>query len=207
MADSPGATDRWLARPETDLIAALRRGENSAFESLIRSHGPRLLAVIRRILREESDAADALQEAFITAFRRIDQFDGRSQLGTWLHRVAVNAALMRLRKKKRLAEQSIDELQPQFDWTGHAKKKGVAWRDTPDEQVERDESRQIVLDMIAQLPDTHREVLLMRDIQELSTEETAAALDINVGAVKTRLHRARLALRTLLEPHMQEMRK
>lgn len=205
MTDQPGSSAKAASPEEAALIQGLRRGDNAAFEQLIRGHGPRLLAVIRRILRDESDANDALQEAFIAAFRRIDQFDGRSQLHTWLHRVAVNAALMRLRKKRRLAEQSIDDLLPKFDWTGHAREKGVPWRDTPDDQLERDEIRQMVLDKIAELPDTHREVLMMRDIQELDTEQTAEALGINVGAVKTRLHRARLALRALLEPHMREV--
>ncbi len=190
---------------EAALVRGLRDGDNAAFERLVREHGPRLRAVVRRIVRDDAEANDALQEAFVTVYRRIDQFDGRSKLHTWLHRIAVNTALMRLRKIKRRGEVSIDAAQPRFNWMGYRRDAAPGrWRDAPDDQVVRQEMRQIVLEKIAELPETHREVLLMRDIQELSTEQTAAALGIKSGAVKTRLHRARLALRELLDEHMRE---
>jgi len=162
-----------------------------------------MLAVARRILRDDHEAADALQEAFITAFRRIGQFDGRSRLSTWLYRVTVNTALMRLRKRKRLAERSVDELLPRFDGGGHYKAgSSDGWAAGPDNAVEQAELNGLVHEAIAQLPDTHRDVLLLRDIQELTTEQTADQLGIRPGAVKTRLHRARQALRQLLASRM-----
>jgi RNA polymerase sigma-70 factor (ECF subfamily) len=204
--DGPADGSAAAQADETALIAGLKRGDNAAFERLVREHGPRLLAVTRRIARDDSDSQDALQEAFVTVFRRIEQFDGRSRLHTWLHRVAVNAALMKLRKRKRLAEQSIDDLLPKFSWIGYRKGPSDPWRSPPDDQAARQETRRIVLERIAELPETHRDVLLMRDIDELSTDQTATALGIRPGAVKTRLHRARQALRELLHEHMQEDR-
>ena len=189
---------------EQSLIEGLQRKQPQAYEALLRDHGPRLLALAKRICRDDAQAQDAMQDAMIQVFRSIDRFDGRSQLSTWLYRVTVNASLMRLRKAKRLSEQSVDDLLPTFSWIGHRHGHGGAWRAGPADQAQREEMRQIVREAIAQLPETHRDVLLLRDIQQLSTEESAEQLGINVGAVKTRLHRARQALRELLDPHMRD---
>src|SRR5512135_3173100 len=97
-----------------ELVARLRAGDGAAFESVVRSHGPRLLAVARRFLRNEQDAQDALQDAFLSAFRSIDGFQGEARLSTWLHRIVVNAALMKLRSRKGRTEEPIDDLLPQF---------------------------------------------------------------------------------------------
>lgn len=189
---------------EPQLIEGLRRRDEAAFEALVRDHGPRLLSVARRVLRTESDAHDAVQEAFVAVFRNIDRFDGRSRLPTWLHRITVNAALMKLRKLKRLDERSIDDLMPKFSLMGHRKAAGPGWGENPLASAEQQENRDLVHAAIAQLPQTHRDVLILRDIQEASTDEAAVALGISSGAVKTRLHRARLALRELLDPHLRE---
>src|SRR5687767_2639045 len=112
---------------DTALVAALKAGDEAAFEQVVRIHGPRLLAVARQILGNDSDAEDALQDAFFTAFRAIGSFEGKSRLATWLHRVTVNAALMRLRSRKRKREQPIEGLLPQFIADGHRKNPGSAW--------------------------------------------------------------------------------
>src|SRR4249920_2096939 len=102
-------------RNERELLAGLRRGDNAAFATLVRDNTGRLLAVARRILRNPDDAGDAVQEAFMQAFRAIDRFEGESRISTWLHRITVNACLLRLRHAKRHPEASIEEMLPQFD--------------------------------------------------------------------------------------------
>jgi RNA polymerase sigma-70 factor, ECF subfamily len=190
---------------EPELLRRLRAADSAAFESLVRQHGGRMLAVASRFLRSEHDREDAVQEAFISAFRAIHGFDGQSALSTWLHRITVNVCLMKLRSKRRKPETSIEELLPTFDDTGHQTRHTPAWEDDAHEKVETGETRQQVLECINQLPDSYRTILLLRDIEELDTSETARRLGTSVGNVKTRLHRARQALRTLLEPVFAEV--
>ena len=113
------------ADPEVDLVARLRAGDDDAFETLVRRHGGRMLAVARRYLGEE-DARDAVQEAFLSAFKAIDRFDGRARLGTWLHRIVVNSALMRLRRPSMQREESLEPLLPRFLEDGHRADPGPA---------------------------------------------------------------------------------
>jgi RNA polymerase sigma-70 factor (ECF subfamily) len=193
----PSATD------EAALLAALRAGDGRAFETLVRLHLDRLLAVTRRILGNEDDARDAVQDAFLSAFRGLDGFGGDSKLATWLHRIAVNAALMKLRRRRRKPEQSIEPLLPTFLEDGHPAHPAAPWQTGAAEVVERKELRQLVRDSIDRLPESYRTVLLLRDIEGLDTDETARLLEVTVGVVKTRLHRARQALRTLLDPHFR----
>lgn len=182
------------------LLAALRAGEAAAFETLVRLYGPRLLAVARQVLGSEEDAHDALQDALIKAFKAIGQFEGKSRLSTWLHRVVVNAALMRLRSRRRRREQSIDELLPTFLADGHEARPTPEWNQSALAGIQRKETQVAVRACIDRLPDDYRTVLLLRDIQELDTAEVAGLLEITEGNVKVRLHRARQALKTLLEP-------
>lgn len=184
---------------EAQLVAGLRAGDPAAFESLVRSEGGKLLAVARRYLAREEDAKDAVQDAFLQAFRHIDQFNGDARLTTWLHRIAVNAALMKRRAGQRRPEQPIESLLPAFREDGHPLRAPAAWRS--DARLERRETRDLIRQAIDNLPESYRNVLLLRDIEEMDTAETARLLQISEGAVKTRLHRARQALRTLLEPH------
>jgi RNA polymerase sigma-70 factor (ECF subfamily) len=188
---------------EADLVARLQAGDAAAFERLVRAYGPRMLSVARRFLGNDEDAQDALQDAFLSAFRSRDRFAGESQLGTWLHRIVVNASLMRLRTRRRRPETSIDDLLPRFLEDGHQVRSSVPWRQPVDILVQRREMAELVRGSIDELPENYRIVLLLRDIEERDTEETARLLEISVAAVKTRLHRARQALRTLLDAHLQ----
>jgi RNA polymerase sigma-70 factor (ECF subfamily) len=169
---------------------------------LVRRHSGRMLAVARRFLRTEEDSADAVQEAFLSAFRSLKAFEGNSSLGTWLHRIVVNVCLMKLRARSRGREVPMDDLLPTFDDTGHHSHPVRVWEDNALARLTQAETRARVRACIDRLPDLYREVLLLRDIEEIDTEQTARMLSIHVGAVKTRLHRARQALRTLLEPMM-----
>jgi RNA polymerase sigma-70 factor (ECF subfamily) len=185
---------------DAGILARVRAGDESACEALVRQHGGRMLAVARRFLRTEEDSADAVQEAFLSAFRSLDGFEGNSALGTWLHRIVVNVCLRRLRVRSRSREVRIDDLLPTFDENGHHSGPVRPWEDQALARLIQAETRAHVRSCIDRLPNSYREILLLRDIEELDTEQTAQELGINPGAVKTRLHRARQALRTLLEP-------
>lgn len=188
---------------EAELLARLRAGDDAAYEWLVRTHSGRLLAVARRFLRSEEDARDAVQEAFVNAFRSIDRFEGGSLLSTWLHRIVVNACLMRLRSRRRKPEERIDDLLPRYLDDGHAAAPTGPWRPDVGHRLEQAEVRQQVRAAIDRLPDSYRTVLLLRDIEEFDTDEAAEALGISRAAVKTRLHRARQALREQLDPQFR----
>jgi RNA polymerase sigma-70 factor (ECF subfamily) len=191
---------------DAKLVEALKRGDEAAYAELVRANGGRMLAVARRILKSDDEAHDATQEAFLQAFRAIDRFAGDALLSTWLHRITVNACLMRLRHRKRHPEAAIEELLPSFDETGHRIEDGTAWTDDVVARMESARLQKVVRDAIDRLPENYRTVLVLRDIEGLSTEESAQALGIRPEAAKMRLHRARQALRTLLEPHFAEER-
>ena len=185
---------------EQSLLAGLRAGDEAAFEELVTTHGGRLLAVARRLLRCEEEARDALQDAFLQAFRALPRFEGQARLGTWLHRIVVNASLMRLRSRRTRPEEPIEPLLPTFKEDGHQTAPAADWPEPCDRLVERREVRELVRQTIDHLPDGYRPVLLLRDIEDLDTEEVAQLLGITANAVKIRLHRARQALRELLDP-------
>jgi len=185
------------------LLAALRAGDDQAFERFVRAYGGRMLAVALRFLHHEQDAQDAVQDAFLSAFKSLDQFKGAARLSTWLHRIVVNAALMKLRSRRRKPERAIEDLLPEYSEDGHRTHPGEQWAVTFDTAVGDRETRELVRRSIGRLPESYRTVLLLRDIEQHSTDETAELLGLTGGAVKTRLHRARQALRTLLDPQMR----
>jgi RNA polymerase sigma-70 factor (ECF subfamily) len=180
------------------LLDALRAGHEWAFEMMVRLFGGRLLAVARRFTRNDDDARDVLQSAYLSAFRALGDFEGACQLSTWLHRIVVNTALMRLRSRRRKPEESIEALLPVFQPDGHHVEQFSDWNAPADQLLEQQQTRATVRACIQQLPENYRAVLVLRDIEELSTEEAAAMLSMTPTAVKVRLHRARQALSTLL---------
>jgi RNA polymerase sigma-70 factor (ECF subfamily) len=188
---------------ETDLVRGLRAGNDAAFEELVRGHGGRMLRVAKRFLRNEEDARDAVQDAFLAVVRSVAGFEAGSKLATWLHRITVNAALMKLRAQgRRPEEESIEPLLPRFRADGHQIESSVPWRGA-DAALEEAELQQLVHQAVDKLPEAYRIVLLLRDIEELTPEETAEALGVPKNVLKVRLHRARQALRTLLDPHLR----
>jgi RNA polymerase sigma-70 factor (ECF subfamily) len=205
-AKAPGAPAAGAAAAtpdETALVAALKARDGAAYERLVREHGARLLAVARRILRDEAEAQDAVQDAFVSVFRAIDGFAGDARLSTWLHRIAVNAALLRLRGRRRRKEEPIEALLPAFRDDGHFAAPTVAWRDAAGGRLEDAETLALVRASIDRLPEDYRTVLVLRDIEGLDTKETARLLGVNENVAKIRLHRARLALRTMLDAHLR----
>lgn len=201
---SPDAESGAPQAAEAALVARLRAGDPAAYAVLVRTHSGRLLAVIRRVLRNDEDARDALQETFLSALRGIASFHAEARLSTWLHRIALNCALMKLRSRRGKPEEPIDDLLPTFAVDGHAMHSTAAWCEISDRTLERRQLCAAVREAIDRLPDSYRTVLLLRDIEELDTEETAQMLGLTANNVKIRLHRARMALRALLDPQLRE---
>ncbi|MFO0786667.1 MAG: sigma-70 family RNA polymerase sigma factor [Phycisphaerales bacterium] len=188
---------------ESELLGRLKAGEPAAFEFVVREMGGRMLAVARRILVDENEAQDAVQDAFVSAFRAIGKFEGGSQIATWLHRITVNASLMRLRKKRRQDEVSLEGLLPTFHSDGRPSHLPHPWKQAAGPE-ELSEVRTQIRDAIAKLPDHYRIVLVLRDIEGLDTAQAAELLETTEAAIKIRLHRARQALRELLDSTLRE---
>lgn len=181
--------------PQRELVASLRLGHEADWERLVRESTGRLLAVAKRILRNEPDAEEAVQEAFLAAYRSLGQFDGRAALSTWLHRITVNAALAILGRRKR--DLAMDE--------GPAGRSVLgARREAVYEPAAQAELARAVWGVIAELPEEQRVVLVLRDVEELSSQEVATALGITDAAVRQRLHRARQAIAERLRPELRE---
>ncbi len=198
-------TSRQESAAGDSLVARLRKGDSGAFETLVRTQTPVLLRVARRFMHSEEDARDALQDAFVSAFKSIGSFEETARISTWLHRIVVNACLMKLRSQRRHPEEDIEKYLPNFLEDGHQVAPSMPWCETAETVLQRMELCGLVRRCIEQLPDAYRVVLLLRDIEELSTEEVAEMLGVTPNAVKIRLHRARQALRTLLDPYMREI--
>jgi RNA polymerase sigma-70 factor (ECF subfamily) len=189
---------------EDALLAQLRAGDERAYEQMVRTFSGRMLAVAIRILRNEEDARDAVQTAYLSAFRALATFEGGCRLSTGLHRIVVNAALMKLRSSRRRPEESIENLLPTYLEDGHHTQR-FSQSDLPaDELLEQAEARAAVRACIARLPDRYRSILVMRDIEDISTTDVAAMLGVTPNAVKIRLHRARQALTTLLREQFKQ---
>jgi RNA polymerase sigma-70 factor (ECF subfamily) len=203
MTSLQASTDSsFTVLPVDPLVGRLKAGDEDAFAELVRTLGGRMLAVARRFVGDEDAAGDVVQDAFLSAFRGIQRFDGHAQLSTWLHRIVVNAALMRLRTRQRRPEQSIEELLPAFQEDGRHAEPVVSWQESAEQRLERRQTQSLVRAAIGALPESYRIVLMLRDIEDLSTREAADALGITENAAKLRLHRARLALATLIKQRL-----
>jgi RNA polymerase sigma-70 factor (ECF subfamily) len=187
---------------DKELVALARAGDGEAFATLARRHRDRVYRLALRITRDPQDAEDVLQETFLSVYRKLDEFREEAAFSTWLHRVAANHALMRLRKRRSsIQTTSMDELGPRFQEDGHlASPLGTfhTWDDGGLDAAERQEAREKIARAVDELPEIYRVVFILRDVEELSTEEVAELLGIGVPNVKTRLHRARLMLRERL---------
>ncbi len=182
--------------PDWPLVERVRDGDTAAFEELVRRHGKRVHRTIAGILTTTADIEDAVQNCFLNAFEHIAGFAGRSRFSTWITRIAVNTALQQLRARPTI---SIDTI---TDQDGDTRPREIrAWRDDPEQAYSREELRARVLDAIMELPGNYRIVVMLRDLQERSTEETAEILGLGIPAVKSRLFRGRMMLREALSPH------
>ena len=189
----------FITSDEATLLASARAGDSTAFECLVMPHWDSLLRVTQRILRNREDAEDAVQTAFLDAFRNLHGFRGRSRFSSWLTRIAMNAAFMRLRVSRRKMETSLDEVTE----TGETRTRFdlVETRPNPEQEYLSKEGRALLERGLKKLRPLYVEVLHLRGLQELSAKETARALDLPVGTIKARLHRAR----TKLARHVQSI--
>ncbi len=187
---------------EGGLIARILAGEKELFHELIRPYERMVYLTLFSIIKNETDAEDGAQEAIINAYRHLTSFRGDAKFSTWLTTIAINEGRKRLRKSKGAAEQSIEEQEEghEGDYTPAPL---TDWREIPLEALERKELREALRIAVAELPDIYRQVFTLRDLEELNIEETAQALGINPGAVKVRLHRARMMLQKRLVPFLK----
>ncbi len=187
---------------DTALLARLKAGDQAAYAQLVEGNASSIYRLALRLMGNEADAEDVLQETFLSAFKSIDRFEGRSSLSTWLYRIASNAALMRLRRNE--PEQvSVDEPVERDDGDPMARQ-FFDFCCLPEDDLLREEAREQMKQAIDELPPTLRSVFVLRDIEGLSTAETAEALDLSVSAVKSRLMRARLKLRDQLSLYFSQ---
>jgi len=195
---APPAPAAPAAPPVSDeeLVARARAKDFGAFEQLLDRYEDKIFRLAYRFVRNETEAKEVLQDTFLSIWRKLDTFKGDSQFGSWLYRVAANTALMRLRAQRRHPEVSTEELPAGYlDNFGSLPPTGDNWARRPDDELQSDELRRQIQSAADALPEIYRTVFILRDVEGLSTEETAEILDISVPTVKTRLHRARIALR------------
>src|SRR5215467_4492880 len=181
---------------ESALIAQSREGDAEAYGQLVRRYQGKIFRLAQHITQNREDAEDVLQETFLKAYEHLDQFQGNSKFYTWIVRIAVNQALMKLRKRKTDRTVSMDETIDTGEDT--VAREIAAWDENPEERYSREEMNEILGSAIEGLAPPYRTVFVLRDIEELSTEETAEALNLSIPAVKSRLLRARLQLRDKL---------
>jgi len=181
---------------EAPLVAQSRGGDPRAFGELVRRYEAKIFRLAQHITQNREDAEDVLQETFLKAYEHLDQFQGNSKFYTWIVRIAVNQALMKLRRRKTDKTVSLDETIDTGEDT--VVREIAAWGENPEQRFSREELGTILDSAIEELEPAYRSVFVLRDIEELSTEETAEALGLSVPAVKSRLLRARLQLRERL---------
>jgi RNA polymerase sigma-70 factor (ECF subfamily) len=187
---------------ELALVQAAKRGDDSAFEELVRRYDRNVFRIAQHITQNREDAEDVVQEAFLKAYGNLAQFQEQSKFYTWLVRIAVNEALMKLRRRRPERMVSLDE---EIKTEDDSLPREIAdWSPNPEQQYTQSELREILSKTIQGLPPGFRTVFVLRDVEGLSTEETASALDLSVPAVKSRLLRARLQLRERLGRYFQK---
>ena len=184
-------------------LSKLRAGDDAAFAAFVTELTPHLLALAARITQSQAEAEDAVQDAFLSAFRSLAAFDGRSSLRTWMHRITVNACLLRLRRRASRPAVSIESLQPEFS-DGFHKEAPKPWGRVTADGGERIEQRDALWRALSELPEEFRDVIVLRDIEGMESTAVAAALGLSDALVRQRLHRGRQALVKLLDPAMAE---
>ena len=187
--------------PDVALVERAKAGDSAAFEVLIKQYERQIFRTALHITQNREDAEDITQDVFFKAYQKLDQFQGNSKFSTWLVRIAVNESLMRLRKRRNSKTVSMDdEVQTE---EGSVPRDFAAWTPNPEQEYSQGELAEILRKTIAGLPPGFRSVFTLRDVENLSTEETAELLGLSVPAVKSRLLRARLQLRDRLTRYMK----
>jgi RNA polymerase sigma-70 factor (ECF subfamily) len=191
-------------RTESEMIAAILAGNTQLYHELIHPHERSVYLMALSFMKNEADAEDVSQEAFIKAFRSLASFRAEAKFSTWLISITLNEARSRLRRQSIVRMESLDE--PPGD-------KNISpallrdWREIPSETIEREEVRRLLQQAVEALPDSYRQVFLLRDVEELNSNETAQALNISIPSVKVRLHRARIMLQKQLAPRLKTVNR
>lgn len=193
------------ARAEAEMIAAILAGDTQLYHELIRPHERSVYMMALSFMKNEADAEDVAQEAFLRAYRNLSTFRAESKFSTWLIAITLNEARTRLRRQSTVRMESLDEAPNEESTVSPALLRD--WREIPSEAVERQEVRQLLREAVNDLPEIYRQVFLLRDVEELNVNETAAALSISVPSVKVRLHRARIMLQKQLVPQLKAVSK
>jgi RNA polymerase sigma-70 factor (ECF subfamily) len=204
LRNASGASGWASADRDAELVRRAKRGDGRAYGSLVARYQDKIYRLARRMTVTDEDAEDVLQEAFVKAYKSLGTFEGKSRFSTWLYRITVNLALMKLRKR-RIDTVSMDV--PVSTEQGSAPREFENGRPDPLEALLAKESRDVLDKAIAGLPTGYRAVFVLRHVEELSTEETARILKISVAAVKSRLHRTRILLREQLLRQIKHQRK
>lgn len=186
-----------LSLSDEDVVARVRSGEVGLYEMLMRRYNQRLFRVIRSVVTNDGEAEDVLQESWVLAYEHLDQFEGRASFATWVTRIAFHEALARTRKSKRWAPLE----NPQGEIMPEASRRQIA-PETPEAQAMRGQLGKMLQAAVDTLPEAYRSVFVLREVEQLSTSETAECLELSEEAVKTRLHRARALLRRELEDRL-----
>ena len=189
-------------RDEARMIASILAGDSEQYHELIRPYERSVYKMALSFMKNEADAEDVAQEAFLKAFRKLADFRGQARFSTWLISITLNEARGRLRRQSTVRMESLDEAPEEGGHVSPALLRD--WREIPSEALERQEVRQMLQDAIANLTPLYREVLVLRDVEELSIEETATALALPAGTVKVRLHRARMMMQKELAPKLKD---
>ena len=193
-------TDELTQQEDEALLFRAQAGEMDAFESLVERHQDRVYGLALRMTRSEADAAEITQDTFLAAYQHLKTFRGEAAFGSWVHRIAANHALMRLRHQRVVAEAETELQGPEFNERGsHLEYPQSDWSRRADEKILDAELGEAIRQATDQLPAGYREVFLLKDVEGMSYEEIAAMMDVSVPAVKSRLHRARLALREAID--------
>jgi RNA polymerase sigma-70 factor (ECF subfamily) len=192
----------FIRRPDEELVAATRRGEGAAFAAIMQRHNRRLYRAARGILRNDAEAEDVVQEAYVKAYAALGDFRGAAGLATWLTRIVINEALGRLRRQRDTEELDVLDRGGGADVAHIIAMPGVTVAPDPEQALARAEIRRVLERAVDQLPDQFRLVFVLRDVEEMSIEETAAQLGVLAATVKTRLHRARRLLRQALDERL-----
>lgn len=185
------------------MIASILKGETNLYHELIRPYERSVYRMALGFMKNEADAEDVAQEAFLKAFRNLREFRGQAKFSTWLISIALNEARGRLRRQGLVRMESLDQTPEEGGHVSPALLRD--WREIPSEALERKEIRTMIQQAIADLSPIYRQVLLLRDVDELSIEETAGALSITTATVKVRLHRARIMLQKTLAPQLKSV--
>ncbi len=190
-------------RDETQMIAAILSGDTQQYHELIRPYERSVYMMALSFTKNEADAEDVTQEAFLKAYRNLASFRSEAKFSTWLVSIALNEARSRLRKQSNMPTDSLDETPEEGGHISPALLRD--WREVPSEALERKEVRAMLQEAIAGLPEIYKSVFLLRDVEDLTISETAAALSISTATVKVRLHRARMMLQKQLAPQLKHM--